>query len=273
LILVAWGAGFAEPTGPVTAVLVAFDPEIAPLKAEVQNRQEETVCGIPFVMGDLKGRRIVLARTGVGKVNAAMTATLAISRFTPHEVIFCGIAGALNPKLRPADVIIGETVVQHDYGFVDASGFRRDPTTHPVTGNPNPLFFPSDKRLLSLAEGLAGRVRIERPTGATAEERTAQVMTGTIVTGDTFVASSAKKKELIEALHGDAVEMEGAAVAQVCYQHGVSFIVIRSVSDSADETANADLAQFCKVAARNAAEFAMALAGALAAEQENAGAR
>jgi adenosylhomocysteine nucleosidase len=254
---------FAAAGEPVTAILGAFDAEVAALKEQVAAPRQQTVCGIAFTTGKLQGCDVVIAQTGIGKVNAAMTTAVAICTFQPARVIFSGIAGGISPKLQPGDLVIAEKTAQHDYGFIGPDGFRNDPTHHHASDAKNPMFFESDPKLLAAAEGLAGKVKLEKVAGKDGE-RTPQITKGIIVTGDAFIASSSKKKELIEKFKADAVEMEGAAVAQVCYQQKTPCIVIRSISDNADETANIDLGAFYKTAAKNAAQFVAALAGAIA---------
>ena len=259
-------AALANDPPPITAILGAVGAEIDLIEQEIADQELQTFLGVRFTLGNLKGRRVVLAKTGVGKVNAAMTATLLIDHFQPAEVIFTGIAGGLNPDLLPGDIVIGAKTAQHDYGDYRVGGFTPSLARNPVDGKRNPLFFRPDRRLLQLAEQAAGRVRLEKVTAGVGE-RTPRITQGAIVTGDAFIASSSKKAELRDRFHADAVEMEGAAVAQVCYQQGTPCLVIRSLSDNADERADLDLKRFYRTAARNSATFVMALVELLAGPQ------
>ncbi|HOZ45448.1 MAG TPA: 5'-methylthioadenosine/adenosylhomocysteine nucleosidase [Candidatus Hydrogenedentes bacterium] len=251
--LVAHIAGAGEPER-VIGLLGAFDTEVELLDAAMTNKETVDVLGIRFTTGILKGQRVVLAESGVGKVNAAMTATALIDRFRPAAVIFSGIAGGLHPELRPGDIIIAEKAAQHDYGSTEAGGFRRKGIPDPVSGKRNPLFFLSDPALVASAEAAAGALSLVPVPGAEGG-RVPRIVKGVVVTGDVFVATTAKRHELRTELDADAVEMEGGAVAQVCHQLGVPFLLIRSLSDNADETAHIDLERFYRVAAENSARL------------------
>jgi adenosylhomocysteine nucleosidase len=234
-----------------TAILGAFADETALLKQQLSNRKDYRFEGISFFTGKLNNRPVVLANTGIGKVNAAMTTTVVITKFEPEEVIFTGIAGAINPELRPGDIVIAEKIAQHDYGLVTDTGFEIQATQNPA-GVPNPLFFAADKQLLDQAIEASRKIslnQIETTEGLLQPK----IITGVIVTGDSFIASQKRSKQLRENLGADAVEMEGAAVAQVCCQQNIPCIVIRSISDKANETAVADVEWFTAVAAENSA--------------------
>jgi adenosylhomocysteine nucleosidase len=246
---------------PVTVILCAFDAEAAVLSDAITNGRDNTFEGMKFTTGELRGRAVVLGKTGIGKVNAAMTTTTAILEFHPNEVLFSGIAGGLSPDLRPGDIVIGASVAQHDHGLLGPDGFRSTPTDS-YLGGKNPLFFTPDERLLKCTTVVAGKITLESVPGR-AGNRVPSVANGVIVTGDTFIASSAKKAELVESFKADAVEMEGGAVAQVCHQLKAPCIIIRSISDNADENASTDLQQFYKTAAANAARFVIELVEAL----------
>ena len=238
--------------GPVTAILGAFSEEIESLDNSIEDRKVQTIEGIPFVTGKLKGRQVVLALTGIGKVNAAMTATLLLEHFKPEEVLFTGIAGGINPDLLPGDIVIAEKTVQHDLGRLTPEGMRYRGMRNPLTGIRNPVSFPADSALLELAEASGKRIKPDSIKAGSAA-RIPKIITGIVVTGDVFVASPSKKNELREKLDADAVEMEGAAVAQICFQHDVPCLVIRSLSDSANEQAEVDINMYRGIAARNAA--------------------
>lgn len=253
----------AEPAQGVTAILGALGEEVQAIQDQMQDAKPQTFLGIPMTVGTLAGRPVVVARSGAGKVNAAMTVTLVLDHFHPAEVVFCGVAGGVNPKLRPGDIVISEKLAQHDLGDLLPEGFKPNGMANPVTGQHNPVWFPADARLVALAKEAAARVTLP-PAPDKNGTRTPQVIAGAIVTGDLFVAAPAKTAELRERFQADAVEMEGAAVAQVCYEQGVPFVAIRTLSDSADAEAQVDFAQYCALAARNSALLMHKLAEMLA---------
>src|SRR5262245_65355709 len=111
------------PATPVTGVLGAMTLEVETLGQELTDKQERTIQGIRFTTGSLKDRRVVLAHSGIGKVNAAMAATLLVEQFQPTHILFTGIAGGLNSDLRPGDVVIGVHTAYHDYGEWTQEGF------------------------------------------------------------------------------------------------------------------------------------------------------
>src|SRR5437660_5345098 len=224
--------GNAPPTTRVIGILSAMTLEIETLGQELTDKTEMTVQGIRFTTGRLKDRRVVLTHSGMGKVNAPMAATLLVEQFQPTHILFTGIAGGLNPDLRPGDVVIGAKTAYHDYGEWTLEGFRVGRTVDAFTGKPNPLCLPADAGLLAMAERAALDLKLA-PVKTASGERTPRVVTGVIVTGDAFVASPAKKDALRKEFKADATEMEGAAVAQICWQRRVTCLSLRSLRDSA----------------------------------------
>lgn len=242
----------------ITAILGAFNEEVALIESRLANKQERRIQGIVFFTGKLNNRSVVLARSGIGKVNAAVTTILLIEHFNPSAIIFTGIAGAVNPDLFPGDVVIAARTAQHDYGANLADRFEHRGAPNPVDGRRNPVFIPADARLLDAAERASSRAQFDRIM-IDGEERAPRVVKGVVVTGDSFISSAAKKAELRKLLEADAVEMEGAAVAQVCWQQSVPCLIIRSISDRADANAQRDIASFQRIAARNSARLVAAL--------------
>ncbi len=236
------------------AVLGAFRPEVVLLEKMLTDARVQEIEGITFMSGRFGDRLIVVAWTGVGKVNAAMTTTLLIEHFRPTRVIFTGIAGAIDPNLEPGDIVIARRTAHHDMGTLWPEGMEHGGIKSRLTGEDNPVFFPADPNLLAAAD-CGARKAVFDPITLQSGKRPPKVITGTIVTGDAFVASKDKCRELEEKLGADAVEMEGAAVAQVCYQRGVGCLVIRSMSDKADESAVMDKQIFYSLAAKNSASL------------------
>jgi adenosylhomocysteine nucleosidase len=246
------------PFTRVVAILSAMTVEIETLGQELMDKKELIVQGIQFTTGILNERKVVLVHSGIGKVNAATTASLLIEHFQPTHILFTGIAGGLNPELRPGDVVIGAKTAYHDFGEWTPAGFRVSQTTDPFTGQLNPLFFPGDVGLLRMANEAAPHLEL-KPVNTAVGERLPRVVTGVIVTGDAFVASPAKAKLLREEFEADATEMEGAAVAQVCWQRRVPCLILRSLSDSAGAKAPEDERLFERRAAQNAARLVIGI--------------
>jgi adenosylhomocysteine nucleosidase len=238
-------------TAPIV-ILGAFGEEIDLLQEKLAEKQVDTIQSVLFAKGKLHQKQVVIALTGIGKVNAAMTTTLAIEHYRPQQIIFTGIAGGINPALRPGDIVIAEKTVQYDYARITSQQLTYRPTRNPFTGAENPMFFPADSLLMHIAQ-LAGKQTKFQIANTSAGKRTPVIVKGTVVTGDLFVASADKKKVLEKDLKADATEMEGAAVAQVCWQFRIPCLVIRSISDTADESAAVDMKTFLTTAATNSA--------------------
>jgi adenosylhomocysteine nucleosidase len=252
---------------PVTAIMGAFDKEVLLLADRLVDPKVRVIEEIRFVSGRLEGRDVVIVWTGIGKVNAAMTTTLMLEHFKPREVIFTGIAGGVNKELRPGDIVVASRVAHHDMGTLWPDALYYQGAKNPLTGWRNPVFFEADEQLLKLAENAAKEIDL-MPIKMADGDRKPRVIEGVVVTGDVFVASPKKCDELRERLEADAVEMEGAAVAQLCYQRDVPCLVIRSLSDSADEGAMQDKQMFYLLAAENSSHLVremMKLMGAAAA--------
>ena len=265
LVLLLLAPGRVLSSEPPVALLGAMDAEVQPLLAALTDREAVNVLGIPCVTGKLDGRPVVVAATGIGKVNAAMTTALIVERFSPTAVIFTGVAGALDPGLQPGDVVIGENYVQHDLVNHTEEGAVPRRVRNPRDGVENPIRLEASPSLLALARQAAPGLLLERAEtdpGA----RAPRVSFGTIVTGDSFVGAAAKKTALRDDFGAAAVEMEGAAVAQVSHQLGVPFLVVRGLSDRAGGQARAEAQRNLGVAARNAAMTALAIARLLAPE-------
>ena len=250
LLLIVLGVGAAH-TSPV-AILGAFDEEVVILERQLVNPRTHTIEGIQFLTGTLNGQNVVIARTGVAKVNAAMTATLVIQHFHPNQLIFTGVAGGLNPDLQIGDIVIAQKTAQHDLGRLESADIENFGVRNPINGKRNPVFFPADPELLRITEAALADIKLN-PFQTPQGQRHPRIIRGIVVTGDIFVAFDAKKTALHKNLGADAVEMEGAAVAQICWQQNVPCLVIRSLSDNASANASEDFKKYYKIAARNSA--------------------
>ena len=264
LLLIVLGISAAH-TSPV-AILGAFDEEVAILEGQLANPRAHTIEGIQFLTGTLNEQNVVIARTGVGKVNAAMTATLVIEHFQPNRVIFTGVAGGLNPDLQIGDIVIAQKTAQHDLGRLESAKIENMGTKNPINGKRNPVFFPADPGLLQITETALEGIELN-PFQTPQGQRHPRIIKGTVVTGDMFVAFDAKKVALHKNLGADAVEMEGAAVAQICWQQDVPCLVIRSLSDNAGANASEDFKKYYKIAARNSAALVTRIISQLHSEQ------
>ena len=243
--------------------ILGIPREIAPIEKRLQDVREVTVKGYVFRIGTLNGRQVVVGRSGAGKVNAAIVATLLIGQFNPSAMLFSGTAGAIDLALQPGDVVIGATVAHHDAGMQAPDGIRRRGMRNPVTGELDPLLVPAPEPLLALARRSAQDLRLPSIRTPDDSDRTPRIVEGVIVTGDVFLADNDRRGALREALGATAVEMEGAAVVQTCRQFGVPCLIIRSITDRADGQASASYEQFLATASENAATLVATVIGSM----------
>jgi adenosylhomocysteine nucleosidase len=241
-----------------TGILGAFGAEVALIHSRIQNPKEIIIQHIHFTKGILNGHQVVLAQTGMGKVNAAITTSLLLDHFKPTRVLFTGIAGGVDPQLAPGDLVIGDKIAHHDYGTITPDSMQRRATQDPVTMLNNPQYFSCAPKLVKLAQDVSSKLEFAKIGSG---KHAPKIVTGTIVTGDVFVASTVATQQLWQKMHAEATEMEGAAVAQACWQQKIPFLVIRSLSDSASNNAHEDVASFYQTAALNSATLVMAIVG------------
>ena len=233
--------------------------EIAPIERRLQDSREVAVRGNVFRVGTLNGRKVVVGRSGIGKVNAAIAATLLIGEFNPSAILFSGTAGAIDPDLHPGDVVIGATMAQHDVGLQASDGVQRRGVRNTLTGERDPLLVPAPEVLLTAARRSAQGLSLPAVRAADGENRMPRIVEGVIVTGDVFVSDETLRVALRNTLGATAVEMEGAAVVQTCRQFSVPCLVVRSITDRADGQAQASYQQFLTTASENAATLVAAI--------------
>lgn len=242
--------------------MLGIGREVAPIEARLQDSREVAVRGYVFRVGTLNGRQVVIGRSGAGKVNAAIVATVLIVHFNPSALFFSGTAGALDQALRPGDVVIGTGVVQHDVGQLTAGAIQRRGVRNAVTGEMDPLIVPAPEILLA-----ATRRAVESLTLAPIEsadgKRVPRIVEGVIVTGDVFMSDAARRDEIRNSFNASAVEMEGAAMVQACRQFSVPCLVVRSITDRADGQAMTNYQQFIAAASENAATLVTAIVARL----------
>lgn len=214
------------------AIIGAMDIEIEEYLRHLENPKRTDRSGFSFYEGILSGKRVIVVKSGVGKVFAAMITQHLIDCYNPGYLIFTGVAGALNPKYNIGDVVVARQCLQHDMD-VTAMGFARGAI--PFTEY---RVFKADEKLKNLA------------LSAVIDHT---IHLGNILTGDQFVNTSnlSEYNYLTEELEGDAVEMEGAAAGQVCTVNNIPFLIVRTISDKANEEAAADFENLLPEIANN----------------------
>jgi len=226
------------------AIMGAMQEELAGLRPYIQGAQTVTVGSREITSGTWHGHSVVLVLSRIGKVAAATTATALIERFDVREIVFTGVAGGLSPNVGVGDMVIATEFVQHD---MDASPLF-PPMEVPLYGQAH---FPTDlnmrQSLQWAAEGILKNPAqwIDADVLHDLHVHSPQVHSGLVLSGDRFVSTSQMSKALQQRLPmALAVEMEGAAVAQVCHDYGVPFGAVRTISDRADDAATVDFTRF-----------------------------
>lgn len=223
-------------------IMSAMEIELEYISQDMIIERTDTIAENMYKVGTINNVRCIAVHGGVGKVGAAYTAQTLIMHYDVDAVIFTGVAGGVNPELHIGDIVIAENVVHHDFGQVLPDGFVPFDTIG---------FFP-DSLLVALALRATENIELEViPEEIRGEEDLPRTIMGRIATGDQFISSESKRAWIESVFHADCVEMEGAAVAQVCAANSVPFVIIRSLSDLANEDAEVDFQSFVIYAAKN----------------------
>lgn len=219
-------------------IIGAMESEISYILSRMNSKEEISKAGMKFVTGTIGKTEAVVVRSGVGKVNAAICTQILADCFSITHLINSGIAGSLNAEINIGDVVISTDAVQHD---MHAEVFGYKPGEVPGMG------FQTFKADETLRRMTADMIRKTAPEIA--------VFEGRIATGDEFVSSSETKKRIREVFGAECTEMEGAAIAQTASVNGIPFVIMRYISDKADESAEISYPEFEAQAARHSAEL------------------
>lgn len=208
-------------------IIGAIDVEVETLKNDAEISRKITKAEMEFCEGKLGNIDVVIVKCGMGKVNAGICVQMLVDIFNVTHVINTGVAGSLNNALNIGDVVVAVDAVQHDY---DVTPINFEKGEIPYTGL---VAFKTDEKLREQAVNAAKKVA-----------PSIQIVEGRICTGDQFISTKEQKNKIISSFGGDCCEMEGGAIAQACYLNKIPFIIIRSISDKADETETVDFKEF-----------------------------
>lgn len=223
-------------------IIGAMMEEVAQLKEIMEQAEVSSVAGMDFYKGKIGEKEVVVVRSGVSKVNAAACTQILIDRFHVDAIVNTGIAGSLKAEINIGDIVLSTDAVQHD---VDATtfGYRLGQIPQMDT-----FAFPADEKLIRLAKECCERVNPD-----------IRVHTGRVVTGDQFISDQEKKRWIAETFEGYCTEMEGAAIAQTAYLNKVPCLIVRSISDKADDSAQMDYEEFERMAIRHSLNLTRAM--------------
>lgn len=213
-------------------IIAAMEIELESLKSMLSDIKTEIISGIEFVSGLFYDKEVVLAVSGVGKVNAATTTEAMILKYNPEFIINTGVGGSLSDKLSICDIAISSNVVEHDMD------------TSPL-GEPRGYISGLDTVMINADENIIFKLE------NSIKDNEINYITGTIASGDQFINSADKKKEINELFNAVCCEMEGASIGHVCALNNVPFCVLRAISDGADGNSHMSFEEFKKIACEN----------------------
>ena len=223
-------------------IIGAMEEEVAALKEAMEIQEVKVMASMTFCRGRLCEKDVVVVRSGIGKVNAALCSQILIDMFGVEALINTGIAGSLDARIDIGDMVISTDALHHD---MDATLFG-----DPVGQVPrmDTLSFPADERLIALAKEAN-------------EEANPDIHTfvGRVVSGDQFISSTEAKNKIIANFHPLCTEMEGAGIAHAAYLNKVSYVIVRAISDKADNSADMDYPTFEKQAIAHSVRLVMNL--------------
>ena len=237
------GGDGASADEDVTGIIGAMESEVNTIKDAMTDTQVTTVSGMEFTEGTIDGHKVVVVQCGMGKVNAGICAQTLINEFDADRVINTGVAGSLTDELGINDFVISTEAVQHDYD-VSPIGFEKGEI--PYTGL---VAFPADETMRAQA--------VEAVKQAAPDSK---VLEGRVCTGDQFIDTQEKIDTITSSFGGLCAEMEGGAIAQVCYLNETPYVIIRCISDSSSDS---DYAAFQENAAKECANATLTMVSAL----------
>ena len=219
------------------AIMGAMPEEVEPILQKLDSYEKVEFAKNRYYIGKYKGVDVVVAYSKIGKVFSSLTATTLIEHFGCDILLFSGVAGAVNEKLKIGDLVVANKLAQHD---LDITIFG-----HPHGFVPEgSVYVEADRDLIELSKKVAKDLGVE-------------VLEGIIATGDQFIADEEKKEFIKNTFKADAIEMEGASVAVVCDALKVPFFILRSISDAADMDAGFNFEEFVESSAKISADFLM----------------
>ena len=221
-----------------TGIIGALDEEVTLLKEEMKDTKTTTVAGMEFCEGKLDGKDVIVVQSGMGKVNAGICAQTLINTFGANRIINTGVAGSLDAKIDIGDIVVSTDALEHDFDLT------------PIGYAPGQIYYNE-----AVAFTADENMRKDVVTAAKECAPEIHIFEGRICTGDQFIASKEQKKAIVSKFGGLCCEMEGGAIAQVCYINKIPFVIIRAISDKADDSEEMSYEEFKKEAAVRSAKI------------------
>ncbi|MDE6025604.1 MAG: 5'-methylthioadenosine/adenosylhomocysteine nucleosidase [Lachnospiraceae bacterium] len=225
-------------------IIGAMDEEVSRLKEKMTDISIDKKASMDFYKGKLMGKDVVVVRSGIGKVNAGICTQILVDNYNVSAVINTGIAGSLNADINIGDIVLATDTLQHD---MDATGFGYEPGVIPRMET---SVFEADDELRTLAKECCERVNTD-----------IKVFCGRVVSGDQFISDKEKKQYIHDTFEGFCTEMEGAAIAQTAYLNKIPFLIVRAISDKADDSATEDYPTFEAKAIEHSVNLMVELVG------------
>ena len=240
LVLTSCGSGASSAdsgaSGNRIGIIGAMEEEVATIKEHMTDKKETTVAGMVFCEGKLDGKDVVVVKCGIGKVNAGVCTQTLIDRFSADSVINTGVAGSLDADIDIGDIVVSTDAVQHDFDLTPI-GYAPGELDSPKT-----VAISADEKMREKAVAAVKEIASD-----------VSVFEGRVCSGDQFLASREQKERIVSTFGGMCCEMEGAAIAQVCSLNDTPFVIIRAISDKADDSEELSYEQFEKAAAEHCA--------------------
>ncbi|MBR6404182.1 MAG: 5'-methylthioadenosine/adenosylhomocysteine nucleosidase [Eubacterium sp.] len=229
-------------------IIGAMDKEVNDLKALMNESSVtvKTVAGMEFWSGNLEGHEVVLVRSGIGKVNAAVASSILADSFKVRAIINTGIAGSLDADIDIGDIVLATDALEHDMD-VTGLGYERG-----VVPDQEISIYKADDELRKAAKEVCEKVNPD-----------IKVFEGRVISGDQFISRKDVKDDLVSTFKGMCTEMEGAAIAHTCWLYNIPYLVIRSISDKADDSADMDYPSFQKKAIEHSVKLVAGLMSVL----------
>ena len=230
----------------IIGIIGAMEEEVEALKKDIQVIKKVQRASMEFLYGVINQKEVVVVKSGIGKVNAGICTQILVDEFNVNYIINTGIAGSLKNEINIGDIVVSTDLIQHD---VDARGFGYKLGEIPRM---NTVEFKADEELINLAVEMNKKVNPDINT-----------FSGRVLSGDQFISDGEVKERLINIFDGYCCEMEGAAIAQAAMLNNIPFVVLRAISDKADNSATVDYPEFEKQAIIHSAKLTKAIIEAI----------